>query len=69
MQEMRKKRTRIYKRKFLFFTGVEGIEPPLKVLETSVIPLDQTPLCLTHQIFIPQGGALVNCYLNFFTIL
>ena len=25
-------------------TGVEGIEPSLKVLETSVIPFDHTPI-------------------------
>ncbi len=27
----------------LLFTGDEGIEPPLKVLETLVIPFDQSP--------------------------
>ena len=25
--------------------GAEGIEPSLKVLETSVIPLDHAPVC------------------------
>ena len=28
-------------------TGVEGIEPSLKVLETSVIPFDHTPISTT----------------------
>ena len=26
-------------------TGDEGIEPPPKVLETPIIPLDQSPVC------------------------
>ena len=30
----------------LLKTGDEGIEPPLKVLETLVIPFDQSPLGL-----------------------
>lgn len=28
--------------------GDEGIEPPPKVLETPIIPLDQSPMCLNH---------------------
>lgn len=37
-----------YYRCFKFFlTGVEGIEPSLKVLETSVIPFDHTPMYFT----------------------
>ena len=31
-----------------FRTGDEGIEPPPKVLETPIIPLDQSPMCLNH---------------------
>ena len=27
-----------------FYTGDEGIEPPPKVLETPIIPLDQSPI-------------------------
>ena len=30
-------------------TGDEGIEPPLKVLETLVIPFDQSPMNYTFK--------------------
>ena len=44
MQFLYKKRL---SRKTVRKTGVEGIEPSLKVLETSVIPFDHTPMSTT----------------------
>lgn len=35
-------------------TGVEGIEPPLIVLETTVIPLDQTPMINSPDIYTTE---------------
>ena len=31
-----------------YLAGDEGIEPPPKVLETPIIPLDQSPILLKH---------------------
>ena len=37
-------------------TGVEGIEPPLRVLETPVIPLDQTPMNHSPNLYTILSG-------------
>lgn len=34
--------------------GVEGIEPPSKVLETPILPLNYTPLVLPGRIELPS---------------
>ncbi len=34
--------------------GVEGIEPPSKVLETSILPLNYTPCVLPGRIELPS---------------
>lgn len=39
-------------------TGDERIELPLKVLETSVIPFDQSPVCCSPNIYNTNAG---NC--------
>lgn len=41
-KEYKKKKCHVYGT--FYFTGVERIELPLRVLETPVIPLDQTPM-------------------------
>ena len=42
--------------------GVEGIEPSLKVLETSVMPFDHTPVCaaMSTQMIITKKCGRVN---------
>lgn len=57
-------------------TGDEGIEPPPKVLETPIIPLDQSPMCLNRtrylyhimSIFVKCQIALFIWHLIFFEI-
>ena len=50
-------------------TGDERIELPLRVLETPVIPLDQSPMSAEHSIFIPHAALCVNCFFKKFEII
>ena len=50
-------------------TGDERIELPLRVLETPVIPLDQSPMSAEHSIFIPYSALCVNCFFKKFEII
>lgn len=48
-------------------TGDEGIEPPPKVLETPIIPLDQSPMCLNRTRYLYHIMSIfVKCQIAIF---
>lgn len=50
----------------LFLPGDEGIEPPPKVLETPIIPLDQSPICACRTRYLYHTyRSFVNVYFMF----
>lgn len=50
-------------------TGDEGIEPPPKVLETPIIPLDQSPLSFTVLNIYITSGVYLSRKIEIFFIL
>lgn len=49
-----------------FLPGDEGIEPPPKVLETPIIPLDQSPICTCRTRYLYHTyRSFVNVYFMF----
>lgn len=53
-----------------FLPGDEGIEPPPKVLETPIIPLDQSPICTCRTRYLYHTyRSFVNVYFMFYYIL
>lgn len=52
-----------------FLPGDEGIEPPPKVLETPIIPLDQSPICTCRTRYLYHTyRSFVNVYFMFYFI-
>src|SRR5699024_12602255 len=57
----------IYSPHFFIFTGVEGIEPPSTDLESTILPLDHTPII--SNLCLPTYSFLVYVHIEIISLL